>query len=80
MATKICPNCGKDSFTWKVDDEKTDLTIWCCYNCEYEAYENESDERNCKNCGENTEAKLKDSEKEFWWCSSCNLKSEIKTA
>ena len=77
MATKICPNCKEDSFTWRIDDERMELTIWACYKCKYQAYENEMDERNCQICGEKTETKLNDNEKEFWWCSSCDSKSEI---
>ena len=80
MATQICPNCGENAFTWSSDDQISELTIWTCYNCKYQACENEMDERNCQNCGQKTETKLKDNEKIFWWCSSCNSKLEIKTA
>ncbi|GGD02779.1 hypothetical protein [Hyunsoonleella pacifica] len=80
MASLICPNCGEDSFTWSLDEEISELTIWNCYKCEYQAYENEKDERNCQNCERRTETKLKDNRKEYWWCSDCNSKSEIKTA
>ncbi len=56
MATQICPNCEKDSFTWILDDEKTNLTIWHCYNCKYEAEEKE----NSKFKGEIAHMKWKD--------------------
>jgi DNA-directed RNA polymerase subunit RPC12/RpoP len=80
MATQICPKCKKDSFTWSMDDEISDLTIWGCYKCFYQAHENEADERYCSKCGKKSESKLKDSEKEYWWCSNCNTTVIIKTA
>lgn len=76
MASQICPRCGEDSFYWKMDEDESSLTIWDCMNCEYRAFENESDERNCSKCGKKTESKLRDDEREFWWCSTCN-KTEI---
>jgi len=78
MATQICPNCKKDSFTWSIDEEISELTIWGCYECEYQAFENESKERNCTKCSKKTESRLKDNEKEFWWCSTCNTIEIIK--
>lgn len=78
MATQICPKCKVDSFNWKVDEEESPLTIWDCVNCQYRAFENESDERNCLKCGKKSESKLKDEKKEYWWCSSCNTTSVIK--
>jgi len=80
MATQLCPKCKEDAFTWSMDDEITDLTIWGCYSCKYQAFENEKDGRICQNCGMKTETKLKDNEKKYWWCSTCNSTSEIKTA
>lgn len=78
MATQICPNCKIDSFTWKMDGEISSMTIWDCGNCQYRAFENESDERNCSTCQKKTELKLKDSEKEYWWCTNCNTTEIIK--
>ena len=72
MATLICPNCNENSFSWIIDEEISELTIWGCNNCSYEAFENESNERNCLKCGKKTESRLKDSEKEYWWCSFCS--------
>jgi len=72
MATQICPNCNSDNFNWKVDEEESPLTIWDCENCQYRAFENESDERYCSICKLKSESKLIDSIKEYWWCSSCN--------
>ena len=79
MATQICPKCKEDAFTWSIDDEITDLTIWNCYNCLYQAFEDETSERICKQCGKKTESKLKDDQKEYWWCSSCNSIEIIKS-
>lgn len=78
MGTQLCPKCKNDSFTWSMDDEISDLTIWGCYKCDYRALENESDERNCGKCGKKTESKLKDEENEYWWCSTCNATEIIK--
>jgi len=71
MATQICPNCKNDSFTWRIDEEESPLTIWRC-NCGYLAYEDESQVRKCKDCGSKTESNMRDSQKEYWWCSTCN--------
>ena len=72
MSTHICPKCKNDSFTWVVDEEISSLTIWGCYNCRYEAIEDESLERICSRCGSKSESYLKDQESEYWWCSNCN--------
>jgi len=72
MATQICPKCKVDDFTWTMDEEESPLTIWDCGNCNYRAFENESDERICSNCSKGTESKLRDSEKDYWWCFTCN--------
>jgi len=72
MSTQICPKCKSDSFTWFIDDEISELIIWGCYSCGYRAYENEALERICLHCKIKTELYLKDDEKEYWWCPSCN--------
>ena len=79
MATLICPNCEENSFNWITDEEISELTIWGCNNCSYEAFENESDVRNCSKCGKKTESRLKDTEKEYWWYSSCSATEIIKS-
>lgn len=56
----------------------SELTSWWCYKCEYQAFENESDEQNCSKCKKRTKSKLKDDKKEYWWCSSCNTIEIIK--
>ena len=72
MATQVCPKCKTDNFVWSIDDEKTELTKWSCINCNYIAFEHESDERNCLVCNRKSETKLKDNNAEFWWCNNCN--------
>ena len=71
MATKICPNCKGDAFTWSIDEERA-ATKWACHQCNYIAWEDEALERTCSNCGKMTEMNLKDGCIEFWWCCSCN--------
>lgn len=79
MASQICPNCKQDSFTWSIDDEASPLTFWrCSAPCGYSAYEDESRERICNNCRQKTESNMRDSQKEFWWCSTCNKVEIIK--
>jgi len=72
MGVQLCPKCQNTSFTWSIDDDISESTIWRCYKCNYEAYENESDERKSSHCNQKTESKLKDNEKEYWWCFTCN--------
>jgi hypothetical protein len=76
MATQICPKCREDSFTWSMDDEISDLTIWGCYKCFYQAFENESEERTCSTCGNKSESKLQEKESEYWWCWTCQKHTE----
>lgn len=72
MATQICPDCKTDSFTWSIDEENEKLTIWSCYNCNYIAHEDESLERDCKDCNKKSELYMKDGEKLYWWCHHFN--------
>lgn len=76
MAAQTCPKCNEKLFLWFLN-EKTNLKSWSCFNCDYEAKENEADECTCENCGETAKKKLKDKEKEYWWCSSCNAVSDL---
>ena len=71
MATQICPKCKQDSFTWHLDDELTDLTIWGCHSWFYQAFEDESKEGKCNLCGKGFALHLKDEEKSYWWCPTC---------
>lgn len=76
MALKICPKCKENSFTWFIN-EKTHLTSWSCFSCDYEAKQADSDEQVCENCEEKSKIKLKDRETEYWWCSNCNTTSDL---
>jgi ribosomal protein L37AE/L43A len=78
MATQICPKCKQDSFTWYIDDEMSTITIWSCYLCDYQTYEDDRDEVKCENCQEKTKTILQNEVEEFWWCSVCNTISELK--
>lgn len=71
MATQICPNCKADTFTWSIDDESS-LTMWDCHECGYIAWEDETLEHVCANCGNKSEMSLNDDNNEYWWCCSCN--------
>ncbi len=42
MALQICPKCKEKAFIWFIN-EKTNITNWSCFNCDYEAKENEVD-------------------------------------
>jgi hypothetical protein len=70
MATQICPKCKKDSFTWRMDNEVSDVTIWSCFNCSYEALEDESKVTKCNLCRD-TRSQLKDENELYWWCFNC---------
>lgn len=72
MALQICPQCQEVGITWSYDDERTPTTAWYCMYCEYTAYEDESYERVCADCGNKTELRLEDEEKIYWWCCRCN--------
>ncbi|WP_312076687.1 hypothetical protein [Chryseobacterium sp.] len=76
MALQICPKCKENSFTWFING-KTQLTTWTCFDCDYEAKEIEDEKSTCEKCGEITKTKLKDKEKEYWWCSNCNTISDL---
>lgn len=76
MATQICPECKENAFFWSAGDDEYSLTQWGCWKCGYGACEDESRERVCLECGKKTECHMRDEEKEYWWCSSCN-KTEV---
>ncbi|HEY0055767.1 MAG TPA: hypothetical protein VGB63_10455 [Pedobacter sp.] len=77
MATQLCPNCKEDSFTWSLNEDLPNLTAWGCYSCCYQAFEDEAKERVCTACKRKTESFMKDEEKEYWWCSSCNKVTDV---
>jgi len=65
--------CGKNAMTWAVDEELSKFTYWFCTECdETVAWEDESKERDCRNCGQGKGQMLMwDREAIFWYCPSC---------
>jgi len=78
MAEHNCPKCSENMFTWFVDDEVSQLTLWYCRNCGYHAKEDESYERKCAKCGKPYEIRLEDEHEIYWWCSGCDSIAMIK--
>lgn len=72
MATQICPNCNKDSFTWYIMADNDKFTKWLCHACSFIAYEEESLERICINCNKKSEIQLIVTDKKYWWCNKCS--------
>ncbi len=72
MAFAICPKCKQESFLWTAEGDPYEITTWHCSSCGYDATEDERLERECPDCDKKTQDRLKDDEKEYWWCSSCN--------
>ena len=82
MATQICPHCKKDSFSWSIDDENTQLTYWGCHLCHFGAYENEKENKSfkhkCSVCGKVGQMKLEDDASVYFWCYHCNNSDILK--
>jgi hypothetical protein len=66
------PKCKQNYFTWSHDDDRLPTTYWGCGNCGYGAFEDESFERTCNDCGTKTEIRLEDTIEAYWWCNRCN--------
>ena len=77
MATQVCPNCQLDSFSWSIDEEESLSTKWGCHECGYIAFEDESLLRECAFCYKKIESQLKDKMKKYWWCSTCNKRTDV---
>ena len=78
MTNQICPKCKKDSFSWYIDEEMSNITIWNCQSCDFQIYEDDRDEIHCEKCDDETKTFLINEEEEFWWCSICNTVSDLK--
>ena len=78
MADHKCPKCKQETFSWYVDQEIAEITIWTCSNCDLQIYEDDRDEIYCKECEDNTTTFLKNEDEEFWWCSICNTTTNKK--
>lgn len=76
MSLQICVNCNELAMTWRMDDE--DRTWWFCSDCNFEIEEDESKECRCGKCNSPLPMVswlLKDGEG-FYWCFSCNAKTD----
>ncbi len=72
MSLQNCPKCQNNSFTWKIDEEISQFTIWECTICNYQVFEDESLLTVCDSCKTKTKSYIIDNDKKFWWCSNCN--------
>ena len=72
MAIQICPKCNQEGFMWTAEGEPYVITTWHCHKCNYDATEDERLERRCPDCRNKSQSRLKDDEKEYWWCCVCN--------
>jgi hypothetical protein len=79
MALQNCPKCGKKRFTWTVDEEVSQLTLWYCNACGYSAQEDEKKVRKCVRCGEPGMIRLADADGAHWWCFRCGAFEDEKT-
>jgi len=76
MSLQICLNCKELGLTWYLDDEER--TWWFCSECEFKIEEDESKECCCRKCRfplPTVSWLMKDGE-DFYWCFSCNQKTE----
>lgn len=77
MATQPCVKCGANSMTWATDEELSPFTYWFCLECdETVAWEDESKERDCPECGrKGGSLYMWDRRSAFWYCVACTRKS-----
>jgi DNA-directed RNA polymerase subunit RPC12/RpoP len=75
MAEQYCPNCGEESFSWRIDEEFSAHTQWHCSRCEYQAEENEALESECRQCHTRNLLYLKAGDDFFRFCTHCKFKS-----
>jgi len=75
MSLHKCPSCKEIGLNWRVDDEISELTIWDCWECGYQAFENESYVSQCPDCGYAYRILIKDDYTNYWWCSNCEKKT-----
>jgi hypothetical protein len=59
MAHSKCPQCNDYGFSWYVDADPPNLTLWSCHSCGYSATEDESYEQKCP-CGKVLQIQLHD--------------------
>jgi Zn finger protein HypA/HybF involved in hydrogenase expression len=70
MGLQRCPKCGSEAFSWSVDKELSQFTLWRCAQCSYGAEEDESKERACESCG-GGDVWLRDGDREYRFCIGC---------
>jgi hypothetical protein len=76
MSLQICLKCKQLGLTWYMDGENK--TKWFCSKCKFEIEEDESKECFCGKCNyplPSVSWLFKDNE-EFYWCFSCNEKTD----
>lgn len=76
MSLQICLNCKELGLTWRTDE--VDRTFWFCSECNFEIEEDESKECFCAKCNyplPSVSWLIKD-ENGFYWCFSCNEKTD----
>lgn len=63
--------------TWAIDDELSPYTYWYCSSCkDVVAWEDESKERDCVECGsEKGQIFIWTKDEVFWYCLDCLAKS-----
>lgn len=76
MSLQVCINCKELGMTWYMND--AEQTWWHCSECNFEIEEDESKECCCGKCNNplpTVSWLMKDGE-EFYWCFSCNSKTD----
>jgi len=73
MAHSKCPHCLDYRFSWYVDAEPPNFTLWHCHKCGYSATEDESYEQKCS-CGASSMIQLADDFGAYRWGSRCEKK------
>ncbi len=71
MALTTYPKCKNDSWSWYIDEEVSEYTIWHCCICGYTAFEDESEETVCPECGQKLDMLLFDDNQKYRYCSQC---------
>ena len=78
MAVQTCPAGNKKGFTWFVDEDPSDSTLWHCVYCGYAAEEDEAKESYCFKCQNKSNMLLTDKAGQFKFCYQCAIKSEFE--
>ena len=76
MSLQICPKCKEKHFSWSIDKEVSEMTLWYCGCCKYSAKEDEAQETFCPKCGEKSYMLLQDDSETYRYCHRCLLTSK----